>query len=120
MRFEPSGFTGNPDVPIAKSIVDYIFRWLGLKFLPKNDEHVDSTMSAQTEQIIRQATDSLSPPSQMALPMQNRMDSVPPGDEKAIFRTQADSPLCHVCGSITIRNGSCYACPNCGATTGCS
>ena len=106
MRFEPSGFTGNPNIPIAKSIVDYIFRWIGQKFI-KNEEAIDSTMSTQAERAIQAAMGQ----SQMSLPMENR--------EKEIFRTQADAPPCPQCGSITVRAGACYACNNCGATSGC-
>ncbi|MCA9552973.1 MAG: vitamin B12-dependent ribonucleotide reductase [Myxococcales bacterium] len=106
MRFEPSGFTGNPNIPIAKSIVDYIFRWLGQKFI-RDDDSVDSTMSASAEKMLKSAIDS----AQMALPMKEK--------EEQVFNTQADAPPCHVCGSITVRAGACYACPNCGATTGC-
>jgi ribonucleoside-diphosphate reductase alpha chain len=108
MRFEPSGFTGNKDIPIAKSVVDYIFRWLGHKFV-RDEEHVDNAMSAKAEAILSKAMNA----AQMTLPIGN------PTDEKEIFRTQADAPPCHVCGSITVRAGACYACNNCGATTGC-
>ena len=106
MRFEPSGFTGNPNIPIAKSIVDYIFRWIGQKFM-KTEEAVDSTMSTRAEKALQAAMNQ----NQMSLPMENR--------EKEIFRTQADAPPCPQCGSITVRAGACYACNNCGATTGC-
>ncbi len=109
MRFEPSGFTGNKDIPIAKSVVDYIFRWLGLKFV-RDEEHVDNAISAKAEAAIARALNA----SQLTLPM-----TAPVTDEKEIFRTQADAPPCHVCGSITVRAGACYACSNCGATTGC-
>ena len=106
MRFEPSGFTGNPNIPLAKSIVDYIFRWIGQKFI-KSDEAVDSTMSTQAEKAIQTALGQ----SQMSLPMEERA--------REIFRTQADAPPCSQCGSITVRAGSCYSCNNCGATSGC-
>jgi ribonucleoside-diphosphate reductase alpha chain len=128
MRFEPSGFTGNPDIPIAKSIVDYIFRWLGLKFLRTEDGHIDNSLSQKAAQVAKQIIDT----PQMTLPMQKspapRASSwVRPVSEaalvqaeKEIFRSQADAPPCHVCGTITVRSGACYACPNCGTTTGCS
>ena len=106
MRFEPSGFTGNPNIPIAKSIVDYIFRWIGQKFI-KSEEAVDSTMSTKAEKALQAALGQ----NQMSLPMESR--------EKEVFRTQADAPPCPQCGSITVRAGACYACNNCGATTGC-
>ncbi len=106
MRFEPSGFTGNPNIPIAKSIVDYIFRWIGQKFI-RTDEAVDSTISTQTEKALEAALNK----SQMALPMESLTNEV--------YRTQADAPPCSQCGSITVRVGACYACKNCGATSGC-
>ncbi|MEQ9501161.1 MAG: vitamin B12-dependent ribonucleotide reductase [Deltaproteobacteria bacterium] len=107
MRFEPSGFTGNPDIPIAKSIVDYIFRWLGLKFVKEDGGLVDSTLSAAQEKAVAKAIDA----SQMALPMKEK--------EREVFATQSDAPPCSECGSITVRAGKCYACPQCGASTGC-
>jgi ribonucleoside-diphosphate reductase alpha chain len=142
MRFEPSGFTGNPDLPIAKSIVDYIFRWLGLKFLRADDDQVDTTLSEKAEQAVKKVLDATHT-AQIPLPMKSPLPRatswvrpvVPEGtgtqtrpipvgfqeiDEKAIFRSQADAPPCHVCGTITVRAGACYACPNCGATSGCS
>ncbi|MBI2379113.1 MAG: vitamin B12-dependent ribonucleotide reductase [Deltaproteobacteria bacterium] len=119
MRFEPSGFTGNPDIPIAKSIVDYIFRWIGMKFIRPADDHVDSTMSRKAE-----AADRVRATLQMDLPIggtpRTEMVREVIMAEKTIFRTQADAPLCATCGSITMRNGTCYACTNCGTTTGCS
>ncbi len=109
VRFEPSGFTGNPDIPIAKSIVDYVFRWLAKQFLPVEDQ-----------------------PKTALLANGNELDSEPAerGDEdgtdalrareRAVFVSQADAPPCHECGEIMVRNGACYACVNCGATSGCS
>ncbi len=114
MRFEPSGFTGNPDIPIAKSVVDYIFRWLGLKFVKDEQQHVDSTMSSQAEQAVKKVLES----AQMQLPMSESAKALS-AQEQEVFRTQADAPPCIECGSITVRAGACYACPNCGATTGC-
>jgi ribonucleoside-diphosphate reductase alpha chain len=97
VRFEPSGWTGNPQVPYAKSIMDYIFRWLGVKFLGPEygvTEAGDASVLRPTE---------TSP--QQQLPF----ETVTP-----------DAPLCAECGSIMTRNGSCYKCGNCGGTSGCS
>ncbi|MDE2665775.1 MAG: vitamin B12-dependent ribonucleotide reductase [Acidobacteriota bacterium] len=94
-RFEPAGFTNNPQIPIAKSIVDYIFRWLGQKFLTVEDQ----------------------PQPEKAAPVTStQMEHM----EKQVFQTQADAPPCPECGSIMVRNGACYKCLNCGATSGCS
>ena len=105
-RFEPSGFTGNPEIPIAKSITDYIFRWLELRF------GADAAPMVATLPKI---------PVSAPAPMQSPSVSDPSGDmENHIFNTQADAPPCHVCGSIMVRSGTCYKCFNCGATSGCS
>jgi ribonucleoside-diphosphate reductase alpha chain len=96
VRFEPSGFTGNQQIPYAKSITDYIFRWLGAKFLGPEfaaGEVGESTKLHPTE----------------ASPQQELQ-----------FLPVTDAPLCSECGSIMTRNGSCYKCGNCGGTSGCS
>jgi ribonucleoside-diphosphate reductase alpha chain len=95
MRFEPAGFTGNPQVPYAKSIVDYIFRWLAAKFLRPEEQHAVGVI------LDAEPTESSSPV------------VAPPGKE------QSDAPACADCGSIMVRSGACYGCPNCGATSGC-
>jgi ribonucleoside-diphosphate reductase alpha chain len=98
VRFEPSGFTGNPQVPYAKSIMDYIFRWLGAKFLGP-------------EYALGEVGDTLTLRPTEADPQQTLPFSAP---------TLEDAPLCAECGSIMTRNGSCYKCGNCGGTSGCS
>jgi len=112
-RYEPSGFTNNPEVPIAKSISDYIFRWLGLKFLPK-DEAPSSAPSTTA------FGDLSEPPKYRSDTPLSRGSSAFERNEKVVFQTQADAPPCHECGSIMIRSGSCYKCMQCGATSGCS
>ena len=107
-RFEPSGHTGNPEVPYAKSIVDYIFRWLASKFLPREEQvqagvHVTDKPLSSTVQIV-----SVKPAS---TPQMN--------DLKSMYALD-DAPTCAGCGSIMVRNGSCYKCMNCGETSGCS
>jgi ribonucleoside-diphosphate reductase alpha chain len=110
-RYEPSGFTNNPEVPIAKSISDYIFRWLGLKFLPKDE----APSSAPSTTIFG---DLVEPPQRRA--EAPRTASALERSEKVVFQTQSDAPPCHECGSIMIRSGSCYKCLQCGSTSGCS
>jgi ribonucleoside-diphosphate reductase alpha chain len=97
VRFEPSGWTGNAQVPYAKSIMDYIFRWLGAKFLGP-------------EYGVSEAGETL------AL----RPTEADPQQELPFTATITDAPLCSECGSIMTRNGSCYKCGNCGGTSGCS
>jgi ribonucleoside-diphosphate reductase alpha chain len=109
-RFEPSGFTGNEHIPYAKSITDYIFRWLALKFLsPEKLAGVlgeSSDVSSEPTGITTTVSEA-SPEGRTAAPV-----SVP--------RMFEDAPPCSTCGSIMVRNGSCYKCLNCGATSGCS
>jgi ribonucleoside-diphosphate reductase alpha chain len=112
-RFEPSGFTNNPEIPIAKSISDYIFRWLGLKFLPRED-------APTTGSIMPTAADAASMPKPRLQDSTQRTTSALERNEKVVFQTQADAPPCHECGSIMIRSGSCYKCLQCGSTSGCS
>jgi ribonucleoside-diphosphate reductase alpha chain len=99
VRFEPSGWTGNPEIPYAKSIMDYIFRWLGVKFLGPEYKH--GVEAGETAEL--RPTES---EPQQELP----------------FRAAAveDSPTCSECGSLMTRNGNCYKCGNCGSTSGCS
>ncbi len=118
-RFEPSGFTGNPSIPIAKSITDYIFRWLALKFLPS--EEAEQLGEAKRELAPGTAAQALKLPAarstiEVVLPPIARQPS--PGE--STVEVQQDAPPCPTCGSITVRNGACYKCNNCGTTTGCS
>ena len=118
-RFEPSGFTGNPAIPIAKSIVDYIFRWLALKFLPSEEASalgvdVKSKAEAKAE----------AAPAPVATPTPAPVVAAPAPKVEPLahrtFRNQADAPPCHTCGDVMVRSGACYKCSNCGATSGCS
>jgi ribonucleoside-diphosphate reductase alpha chain len=114
-RFEPSGFTGNPQIPIAKSITDYIFRWLALKFLPAEGE----AAATEGEPAPDPAPAAAAPAPRAAAPVNS---AVAVGTEglTASFLNQQDAPPCFTCGSITVRNGACYKCLNCGASNGCS
>jgi ribonucleoside-diphosphate reductase alpha chain len=105
-RFEPSGWTGNPDIGFATSLMDYIFRWLHLRFYGKTPTQMkllDSLTESNNGHGHSPATPGI------------------PGSGPPVNAVQAsDTPSCRHCGSLTKRNGSCYACENCGATTGCS
>jgi ribonucleoside-diphosphate reductase alpha chain len=195
VRFEPSGFTSNPEIPIAKSIIDYIFRWLGSRFLPPEDRATLGLVdrSAAAESSVQPlnfglggsagagsagssgigsspAPSPASPPSgttavaspdvaaatpppagessaerpadtprSAAAPSTNgngngngksngngaaatraMLGSFGIGKAQVTFTSQADAPSCADCGSIMVRNGSCYKCLNCGSTSGCS
>jgi len=123
MRFEPSGFTGNPDIPIAKSITDYIFRWLSLKFLPsENAQQLEAAQVALPPGAAPQGVKAAAGTKVLVMPQLPPVARPPSPSESAQFgaRMQQDAPPCPTCGSITVRNGACYKCLNCGSTTGCS
>jgi ribonucleoside-diphosphate reductase alpha chain len=114
VRFEPSGFTGNPQIPIAKSIVDYVFRWMALQFLPKDEQPPVPGGIGNVHEI--EADHAATPVATAGA------STTTSGSDRVrdVYIRQADAPPCHECGSIMIRNGACYACVNCGATSGCS
>jgi ribonucleoside-diphosphate reductase alpha chain len=186
VRFEPAGFTGNPEIPIAKSIVDYVFRWMGSRFLPVADREALGLISQDAQQMplsfgapaSEPAAPAISSPLEVSAtasvdtsnadPSIAVSDSVPAtipaaagtsspaaanplpvlaevtatngsglngngsgsglsaftaslgATTKVSFSVSADSPSCADCGSIMVRNGSCYKCLNCGSTSGCS
>ncbi|HEX9799810.1 MAG TPA: vitamin B12-dependent ribonucleotide reductase [Thermoanaerobaculia bacterium] len=97
MRYEPSGFTKNPEIPIAKSITDYIFRWLASRFLSQEEKAAAGVVMAGLPAPAAETT-----------------------GVKFTVDLGADAPSCHDCGAIMVRNGSCYKCMNCGSTSGCS
>jgi ribonucleoside-diphosphate reductase alpha chain len=108
VRFEPSGFTKNPDIPMAKSLIDYLFRFLGSRFL--SGEERAAVGYVEREDAPR------------ALPATGvRPRPEPTSSRQTIaFSPQADAPSCPDCGSLMVRNGACYKCLNCGSTSGCS
>jgi ribonucleoside-diphosphate reductase alpha chain len=198
VRFEPSGFTSNPEIPIAKSIVDYIFRWMGSRFLPAEERAslglVDRSSAPEssvqplnlglgsTSGVVGAGTSGsgTSPATGQASPLSGNAGEAGPstavaapgsgststspasegplnatriepaagsangnghsngngngaatkprvtlgnlgiGKAQVTFTSQADAPSCAECGSIMVRNGSCYKCLNCGSTSGCS
>jgi ribonucleoside-diphosphate reductase alpha chain len=112
-RFEPSGFTNNPEIPIAKSIMDYIFRWLASKFLSREGQHAAGVvLRDEPSESENEVTDAES--NVLAFGTSNE------GNSKVTFLYQQDAPSCQECGSIMVRNGTCYKCLNCGSTSGCS
>jgi ribonucleoside-diphosphate reductase alpha chain len=110
MRFEPSGFTKNPEIPMAKSLVDYIFKWLGSKFLTAEEKKAIGVIARDTA-------------SEAPVPVTEQVvvaKADPAGGQRVTFETSTDAPACHECGSIMVRSAACYKCMNCGATSGCS
>jgi len=180
VRFEPSGFTGNSEIPIAKSSVDYIFRWLGSRFLVGDDRAAlgiqdrggtvvaspfsfgAAALAPQPEEGPSAIDEAKEPPKATATAVATtearatspaasaklNLPVIEPaknghangngngngngkssassalaaslGAERTAFKIQEDAPSCADCGSIMVRNGSCYKCLNCGSTSGCS
>ena len=130
-RFEPSGWSGNPDIGFAKSIMDYIFRWLQLRFLTGQQQLLFENLRPRPSVVGGQlpeagdvqtggrSTDAGSG----SLATDHRpltTSSIHAADALAQMIDMGDAPSCHVCGSIMVRNGSCYKCMSCGSTSGCS
>jgi ribonucleoside-diphosphate reductase alpha chain len=118
VRFEPSGMTKNPDVRFAKSIVDYIFRWMAAKFL---------SPEAQFRAGVNNREETVTTPEQLPLDVAAAAGASPTGalssratSSFAAMQNQEDAPPCSTCGSIMVRSGSCYKCANCGTTSGCA
>jgi ribonucleoside-diphosphate reductase alpha chain len=171
-RFEPWGYTKNPDIPVAKSLVDYLFRWLGNEFIPGFREanrpggahgHIsggeeaaggdaESERSPAATKASGLANGQGKPHSATSTPTNGAAQGTPPaastakaaskaaaskrleqagvmvlepgsnlGDRQSQFaKFQIDAPVCDGCGAITVRNGNCYLCHNCGNSMGCS
>jgi ribonucleoside-diphosphate reductase alpha chain len=145
VRYEPSGYTRNPEIPFAKSITDYIFRWLASRFLSP-EEAVDlgiqktivdngltsaDTAAGERTGDIKATYESATATSSAAVVAQTVVSgfaqaaprtaaSGGSNDPLRVFDNQSDAPPCSECGSTLIRSGACYKCVNCGATAGCS
>ncbi|PYY24076.1 MAG: vitamin B12-dependent ribonucleotide reductase [Acidobacteria bacterium] len=133
-RFEPSGWSGNGKIGFAKSITDYIFRWLHFRFVEpeqgdlfegmlKRNGVVDPAASAGSLTAPPESAVSTFPAgAQPGLAGSRKLEagSVHPADALREIVDLGDAPSCHVCGSIMTRNGSCYRCMSCGSTSGCS
>jgi ribonucleoside-diphosphate reductase alpha chain len=131
-RFEPSGFTKNPEIPMTKSIMDYIFKWLATKFLDRESQaHAGVILREDAAPVISKPVPNVAPLTKEDATFVTSLGTSPiiaaPKDadgpntrNTATFRYQQDAPSCSDCGSIMVRNGACYKCLNCGSTSGCS
>ena len=142
-RFEPSGYTTNGEIPIAKSVVDYIFRYLAAKCMNDEDKKrlgiIDRSPKKSTSiELTDQVEDANRASGSQGEGKSAASETVPPepsrpspemttgrietaGESQGYaFHTQEDSPPCSECGSMMVRNGACYKCLNCGASNGCS
>jgi ribonucleoside-diphosphate reductase alpha chain len=123
MRFEPSGWTGNPEIGMAKSIVDYVFRWLGHRFLSAEEK---------TYMGLTRTSEIVGDPAAQQQRLEQIVSIVPPAITENFtiaspspvrgmrLNSTPDAPPCPRCGWLTVRNGTCHKCENCGETTGCS
>ena len=144
-RFEPSGYTKNPDIRNASSITDYVFRWMGIQFIP-GYRQASAPSSPQQELAIPGLTEELKkkinrPVTDLPLSDDNDVITLKPGNapghaahdgngsgrgrpmtnlSNTIAHFMKDAPPCSVCGNITVRNGACFKCINCGESQGCS
>jgi len=100
-RFEPSGWSGNPKIGYAKSIVDYIFRWLELKFITGEQGELFKALP-------------------VTIPATMPSDGRDPVEALGALVQIGDAPACNICGSLMVRSGTCYRCGTCGSTSGCS
>ena len=115
-RFEPSGYTGNPEIRYAKSIVDYLGRWLGGKFISRDYLDVDAGVAESED-----AASSVPAPVSRPAGTLTVMKSSPEAEGSTRARAAIDdAPSCSECGMLMTPNGSCYKCSNCGSTSGCS
>jgi ribonucleoside-diphosphate reductase alpha chain len=121
MRFEPSGPTNDPDIRIAKSIVDYIFRWMGKKFLTTDQQEEIGILSPEVRARLAQAYNALEGNGSSGTVVADAevAESPPPG-QTALFNAWEDAVECSKCGGRMVRTGSCYTCRDCGTNTGCS
>src|SRR5688572_4891839 len=121
VRFEPSGMTRNPEIRFAKSIVDYIFRWLATKFLSPEAQFHAGVNGRELEDnghtlTPTAAADRSQPAASAGKPAASAGNPNP----HSTIQNQEDAPPCSTCGSIMIRSGACYKCVNCGNTSGCA
>ena len=110
MRFEPSGMTNDADIRIAKSIVDYIFRWMGKKFLSTDQQEEAGILTAEVKARLAAAYSDAGSEGQAAVAA---LDAPPPG-QTALFNQWEDAVECARCGGRMVRTGSCYTCRDCG------
>jgi ribonucleoside-diphosphate reductase alpha chain len=117
MRFEPSGMTNDPDIRVAKSIVDYIFRWMGKKFLSTDQQEEAGILTAEVKARLAAAYNDAG---DEAVSTMAAIAEPPPAGQTALFNQWEDAVECAKCGGRMVRTGSCYTCRDCGTNTGCS
>jgi ribonucleoside-diphosphate reductase alpha chain len=124
-RFEPSGFTGNQEIPIATSIMDYLFRWLALRFPAEGTSPlVERHPAARGAQLdlprVPLLSKDLIEDKVGTAAIATLATPIPVEVKDRAWVQETDAPPCHECGTLMVRNGACHKCPNCGSTSGCS
>ena len=133
-RFEPAGIVEHPNIKTATSVLDYIFRLLAYEYLDRDDlvhvpdpnrtTHKQEMEALQLElsqvRVTAPQTQAAQKPKTTLAPAAVGVSAQGSSELKKLMGTSADAPVCRSCGNITLRNGTCYMCPNCGTTTGCS
>ncbi len=120
VRFEPSGMTRNPEIRFAKSIVDYIFRWLASKFLSTEAQFYAGVNGRELEDPQASQLAPSAEAQRAAAPTQAAPSASSGLKPFSTIQNQEDAPPCSTCGAIMIRSGACYKCVNCGNTSGCA
>jgi ribonucleoside-diphosphate reductase alpha chain len=123
MRFEPSGYTNNPNIRIAKSLIDYIFRWIAMKFMTPEEQRAVGIMNVvepENNGVESGIGAIVSAKKEESSEEQPTLFTEKKSGLTSTFDNQSDAPACPTCGSIMVRNAACYKCLNCGATSGCS
>ncbi len=129
-RFDPSGVVDHPNIKRATSVLDFMFRMLAYEYLDRTDlvhvldpERMSNDEDEGTQELSQvrvTAPKSSKPAEKSTAPKAMKVSASKEEDVKKMMGTSADAPACKNCGNITLRNGTCYMCPNCGTTTGCS
>jgi ribonucleoside-diphosphate reductase alpha chain len=115
LRFEPSGITNDADIRVAKSIVDYIFRWFGKRFLTAEQQEEVGILTPEVKAMLAQRYADEASGAVPAAPVE-----LPTPGQTALFNSWEDAVECARCGGRMVRTGSCYTCRDCGTNTGCS
>ncbi|MFA6427291.1 MAG: vitamin B12-dependent ribonucleotide reductase [Candidatus Magasanikbacteria bacterium] len=142
-RFEPSGFTDHPNIKNCTSIIDFVFRVLGMEYLGRTDfvqvppkgiqkkkfenlakiaenKSAQETMELETPAVKEGVSEDMRGINQSSLPILEKEENQTNASDAALSNMMGDAPACPTCGHITVRNGSCYKCLNCGDSLGCS
>jgi ribonucleoside-diphosphate reductase alpha chain len=119
-RFEPSGWSTNPDIGFATSIMDYIFHWLEIRFLTGQQQLLFESLRPKPPAPPEGKAESAPALEARNLKLETGAGKVHAADKLRELVDLGDAPTCSTCGSIMTRNGSCYRCMSCGSTSGCS